>query len=920
MALNTALIQQAKANREATMAGQTTVAQQQANRDNFATAAGVTAPKPQGTQGTSQALQGAKPLPSLQTSTVSPGDGSWINSRSSVQSTPAQTAEPTQQVPKQVVLEPQGQKPAQTKIQATEPSQGFDTGDKNINAQITQVQAQASNFDTEAQVVRNSQIDAEVTQRDALTQASDMRYQAEQENLRNQATIAGQARDALLTSIQGTSEVERADAKKTFDYATAQLENQKKLTDKAFEQRMVEQNITNHQNLLSQESRVAALGGFGNLTSMRELQFQTLNNDRMINELVYQKSAADTEITNQIVQQTTAYQNNLMKTSVDKQKAVSDTYNNYLSYVNDVVKNQELSEAEKYENIKTAQAAYTKNVAQINYDSLNKRYEIATNAAITSRQIYQQKIQNDRDNIEVQQFTDNQGNVTTVAVDKRTGEVVNQKTLAAIGASLAPQLTFDPYTGVGYMFDPATKTFMAYDGSTGAANYFNNVPAGYTKTGENYVANGDIKSIFNIGNKGVGDGTKNDGQCGHTYNYLTNGPKVGDTWDSKFNPTTLRPTVASGTDLDIRPGMGLAIPLLVKTDGSGTGHMETVLDYDKSTGVMHTVESNLDGKGTTATQTRNILDLEKAYTKPDGSAGFGFIPSTFKTSVQSKLDTSALPYTPPEVTGDQPQDLPGTNPSALKGLSSALANAVKQVVLGQYTKATSPYSQLSPGAAFQLDQAVQAYDPNYNELQRTANAQSLGSEYSTLAALQSSEKAAGASLDNLSSLHSKLPIPGKLTILNSILQKFEGGLSNPDVAAFRTASADALGQVGININSGNAVTQGLTATLEAGLPSGLSQEAFDRAITAIKNTMTNKVEGQRQVVQNLLTGKDISAPNSANTTGLATQIQTAKSHEYSSQDIVTQLSSDPSLSGKIKLATDAGYSPDDILNYLSPSQ
>jgi len=119
--------------------------------------------------------------------------------------------------------------------------------------------------------------------------------------------------------------------------------------------------------------------------------------------------------------------------------------------------------------------------------------------------------------------------------------------------------------------------------------------------------------------------------CGVFASTISTAPKVGDTWQEKKTKITSRDNPTAGDKL--------LIPLSVQTDGTGFGHVATVLDYDDSTGNIWVVESNRDGRMNRGAATSkvtfgvyNLNELQRQY-----GDNFGFADGELKQSVQDSL-------------------------------------------------------------------------------------------------------------------------------------------------------------------------------------------------------------------------------------------------------------------------------------------
>lgn len=826
----------------------------------------------------------------------------------------------------------QGYTPQSALPSATQTKQSADTSDAGYTQEVAQTQATAQTFQNQSESLENANVLAQGNLQDETVQQAQQTYQAEQANLNSFSQKAADSVTALNAAAESTDITSRADAQDQYNNDMIALKYQQAQTDDSFNTQIAQQQAQSHQAVIGEESRIAALGGYGNLTSYREMAFTVQQNDIALNQLVLGKSNADQATTAQILQTNKSYNDNLNTIEATKQTTMANTYQNYLQYVQQVTEDKNKSEDDKYTAITGAAKDYTTNVAQIHGDALTARHDASTAMGTEVDRLRQQQITNQRANLQLNTFTDNNGNVTLVGTDTRTGKVISNSTLNSIGASLPKQLQYNPYTAETNVFDPNTGQVVVPGSDPTAGNYFNqSVPTGYNAVGDSLVSTADLKSIFNIGGIGIkGDNSAMNGQCGHEYNQLTTGPKVGDTWQSKLDATSIRPTVADGRNVDIKPGMGIALPLMVKTDGTGTGHMETVLSYDPKTGIIQTISANLDGKGTVQPQTLNIDQLESMYANKDGTANFGFTDSTFKPAIQSQLDKASMPYgapNTPQAQGGQPD-------------TSGIASTVMPY-LSQLYNGTTTMAQVPSNMQVAVKNAMNIVHPDWNQTVSDANAAAtttnitapsathaalLQSASQNLIQLQASEQAADDSLDQLSQMHSKLPSGGQVTFLNQAEQLLGSKVSNDASAAFNSAYTDALQQAGIVITNGNAVTANTGAEIQGGLPADLDQKAFEAAIAAVKNTMSNKVKAANDQVLQLQNNQNIATPDSSSNGNSANQntpapisslIQQAQTAGYSSQDIVNKLTSDPTYGSKVQQAIAKGISPDTILEYLN---
>lgn len=154
-----------------------------------------------------------------------------------------------------------------------------------------------------------------------------------------------------------------------------------------------------------------------------------------------------------------------------------------------------------------------------------------------------------------------------------------------------------------------------------------------------------VNGVFNIDGKG--------GQCGDWASTISTATHVGNTWQEK----------KSHIDKidNPQPGDKLLIPVGVKTDGSGWGHVAVVTGFNPDTGDISVVHSNWDLKGTISTHTFNVNKLNQQYKV----GGWGYASGQFKSNIASKLQSL------------QPQELEQqiyTPPGNMSGVSGSMTS------------------------------------------------------------------------------------------------------------------------------------------------------------------------------------------------------------------------------------------------------
>lgn len=641
MALNTNLIQQAAANRAASGASTRNTA--------LSPIIAPKAPQISPTVKPSQSLQQVKPLPALNTSTAKPAQ-STTTAKPLVSSTatPQQKALATVSTAKGVSprsafstdaayqayqtraggagtqytpeTNPEAfpvvnktatpTKPATQPAQATPPVSPTASTD-NVQSESDQILSDSKQSLDELNKLKEAQISGEGGEQDAIVQAANDRYNAEQANAKRMEDLQKKVLDDKNLAVTSSSEIQRTDAQIADDQIRQELQLQRERTQQAFNDQIVEQKVQNTQRTLQKESMLAALGGYGSLVKNNELQNLTIENDRLMNDLVFKKDESDKEVTFKLTNEINTYQQNLKKIEVDKNTAVTENYDKYLEYIDKIQGDREMSEVNKQEAITKAAAAYKKNVAKINQDSFEKRYEISQTAAKNARDIKnqerddaravmkdilntwafsdedltpaQQKALNELEkmsgypigislqnlknlkaqakaaNLDIRESVNDSGDVTYAAIDKTTGKVVTYETLSGLGKSATSRSSSgekDPYTGL------PIEGGSSSGGVSGGGKY-------------DVVSSGDgIKVNVQVGDKA--------GQCGRFVNdYLGMPSFMKDSFSDKMAKTDPSITVPSA-------GMVFVMPI----KGLYTGHTGVVESVDMDKQVAWVVDSN----------------------------------------------------------------------------------------------------------------------------------------------------------------------------------------------------------------------------------------------------------------------------------------------------------------------------------------
>lgn len=742
----------------------------------------------------------------------------------------------------------------------TPPSQVVDTGDSGANQQIALTQTNNDNYQSQSKTLENANVSAQGTLQDETVQASKDQYNAEQSNLNSFAAQAAASKDALNAAAESTDVTERADAQDQHNNDILALKFQQANTDETYNTQIAQQQTQDQQQVIQEESRIAALGGYGNLTSMREMQFTYQQNNLAMNQLVINKNNADTNITAQILQTNKSYNDNLNTIEATKQTTIADNYAKYTDYVKTITEDKNKSEDDKFTAIKAAAKDYTTNVAQIHGDALTARHDASVSSAVEVDRLRQEQITNQRANLQLSTFTDNNGNVTLVGTDTRTGKLISQTQLQGAGASLPMQLQYNPYTTETNVFDPNTGKVIVPGSNMNSTNYFSNLPAGTAQVGNSVLKNDDINKIFNV--NGVG------GWCGTFANSLTVGPRVGTPWSDKIKAATIKPGTSGFDPSTIRPGMEMVLPEGVKKD-TDWGHVVTLLSYDPTTQTINTVQSNGNGEKNTgkgpghiSTQSYNLNDLIKQY-----GSNFGMIPTTFSPAIQKQLDAVAMPYSPPTspTTGGV-----GLNSQALANLPPTLSTYVQQISSGQTT-----LDKVPSNLQIAVNTALHIYDPTYSPqdaankaaaatIRATAGAsadsQNLAAQTQVVSSMQQNHDAAVANFARLVDLQKTLS-PSQIALVNKGAQLLGQQFSDPKLAQFQASLIDTAQKIGMAQNGGTKVDDSSLAQILDGLNYQQSPASFAAGIKGTQDTMETNMKAYVNNLKSLQAGTPVGSQN-----------------------------------------------------------
>lgn len=549
-------------------------------------------------------------------------------------------------------------------------------------------------YDQKQKLLEDQLVGGELAVANAAEQIANEKAAATQKALQDQQDLLNKTLSDKNAAIAANAKAQEDAAAEAERFAQTQLEIQQKRAERSFQDQIANLRESQYKTVLTQESQIAAMGGFGNTATNNKIIAATASNDREINSLVYQSTLASQEITNQMLNAHKEYTNSISRIEADKASALNTNYNDYLRYVNEITNNRMLTENERAATIMTAKGEYKRNVAEIHMNAFNDRYNKSVEITERVRKVQNEerddaratmkdilstwalsddvltpaqekqlaeleakagypvgislsslkslKAQAKANNLQIFQETNDRGDVTFYSVDKTTGKLVNNTTLAGIGKITEKKsqwklstddwgdtILYNEITGeTKRPGEPGTPEKLDHGAAMGGT-YSNGESTMTPDKGKVPIGNAQIDEakfdeVFNVGDYG--------GQCGTWASTMSTARKVGNTWNEKLKAIDKRDNP--------KPGDKLLLPFARKTDGTGWGHVALVTSYNAGTGDIGVAEANMDGKGTIRKHVYNLNDLKKKY-KED----FGFASGQLKPAVLAKLEPYMKPLT-----------------------------------------------------------------------------------------------------------------------------------------------------------------------------------------------------------------------------------------------------------------------------------
>ncbi len=852
----------------------------------------------------------------------------------------------------------------------------------------------SSAINAQEDALKNADIASQGQLTDAVTQAATDKYATEQANNDKLQATQEQILKDRNAAIAGDSQQAKLEAQNAYDANQANIAVQAMRTQQADHDRILDQMKANKLRELNSESRIAAMGGYGTQQAYTQMTNESLDNDRVINSLTLQADANNIEYSNKFKQNSNDYQAALSSINNKKQADTAASYDKYLEYVTKIANDRELGATEKAAAIKEAKASYADKVSKINHDSFNDKYTKTWDVANKAQDLLKQrrddargimstmlnnyalsdkdltpeqqkqlanleqqaglpigssatgigalKEQARRGNLDMQAYTDDQGNVTYATVNKLTGKMENSFTVQGVSKTAIGKFTTQ--------FNPDTLETTTWDTSTGKPGSTQGPFTNFTQAGGdpsqgvpgmNRVGNQVIdpkayNKIFQIGSKG--------GQCGTWASTISTAPRVGNMYKDKIDKVdTMIPKVGNKLILPLKaPGTG---KFNAATD---PGHVAVVTSYDPVTKIIGIAQSNIKLDGIVTTGTYNLDTLKANY-----GTNWGFITGDLKPEIQSQLLKT------PTFTDTQSVVNQGTATKgeiSMEDVTKAYADAGQQDKIATYgdqikalLAARSSKGSSLPKSLTTLPtpEEYKANPEKYADLsptQREALVSKIGLEKASnpSSSFNYDPDKARTELESKPAISVYNAIKPLTDSVNQLNKQAASGIGDP--GSFDLTIQTVLGEItkqGATKAAGGGIPESKFKQAEVWLNSldsneTLSDEARKSALDVVNTfykSYTNQVKdlvktyGDQAVAKSadpndvIRDYADLYSPAKAQNNSSAPQakdqITKAANAGYSPAEIVDHLSKNPTYSQSIQKAIAAGYSPEEIVIYYS---
>lgn len=230
---------------------------------------------------------------------------------------------------------------------------------------------------------------------EALATSAEERYAAQVASLDSALALQQELAAQQQALIASATELQRETLQSAYDSSLAAAELQRTRVAEAYAEMQEEQALLNTQSTVRQETALGLIyGGFGSVAANRNLEETILRGERTLMNLGRDAINADTDIQNQIIDLTTAYE--LDTRAIDQWNAEQsmEVYSALSSYVQEITADMSMAAVEKDAAIRESIADYNTMVAEINAATAETRLNLALEMMNRADMLQQQEFNN----------------------------------------------------------------------------------------------------------------------------------------------------------------------------------------------------------------------------------------------------------------------------------------------------------------------------------------------------------------------------------------------------------------------------------------------------------------------------------------------------------------------------------------------
>lgn len=574
------------------------------------------------------------------------------------------------------------QDPAQAEPDAEIQTSAESRGAQAYQDQITEGGRYADEALSSVEAARREELAVAQQTQETRVQTANDRYNTEVQILDDAMALQQQLAAQQQALIASATEIQKQEARNAYEANQRAIDLQKTKVAQAYEAMQAEQELLNRQRKVREETALGLIyGGFGSVAANRNLEETIMRGEREVMRIKQEAVNKDTELQNQAIELTKAYELDVRKIEQWKAEETNKVYSALQAYVQDIKADKMMASQEKAAAINQAVTDYNTKVAEISTSVAQARYDLSLALLDRSDRLKQQEFNNkiataqeERAEMQFQFGVREQekatamndlnlllSNYTTANYEElpddvkaRMTEIAKQLNMpegfaeqafgtfqqAALQGEFETKfftdnsgnvrmIRYNPQTGaidtmnlgaIDGAKDPNKVWTTKYNSATGKTEPFNEA-TGQFKTQSSY--DGNLPEIFGVGTEG--------GWCGVYASKISTADRVGDTWAEKATHITHWDNPSQGDKL--------LIPLGVQTDTQDYGHVAVVLGYNPETGMIDVVESNRDGRQNRGAGpgivTVGSYSLEEVI-----NSGGGFVAGNLRPEYQSALGSA----------------------------------------------------------------------------------------------------------------------------------------------------------------------------------------------------------------------------------------------------------------------------------------